>query len=232
MPDNSKVIQATRDLLTRVQQFDPQSLPRTERLGEDFNFSGAVEFGQRLIGLFRQFPEQYLDDLPQNQLNNLKAYTDSTFNIFDQILKFDPKAAEAYASRENLIRSLDNQYQPVFDAISPLIAFGASRLRDFSQIEAQARAAVQAAKDEADAASKGLQGQQEEAKRILEDIRQIAAEQGVSQQSIYFKTEFEGNETDSETWRWRTIYLAIGLGVFAVASLFAHKWPFLTPANG
>jgi hypothetical protein len=231
MPDNRKLVVSTRESLKRIQDFDVGSLPRVERLGEDFNFRAAVEPASRLMGLFKQFPDQYLDDLPTNKLNDMKSHADSTFNFFDQILKFDPKAAEAYQTRENLIRSLDNHYQTVFDAISPLISFGASRLRDYSQLEAQARSAVQSAMDVADAAAKGLQTQQDEAKRILEDIRKIAAEHGVSQQSMYFKAEFEKNEGDAETWRWNTIYLAIGLGLFALLSLFAHKLPVLAPSS-
>lgn len=229
MPDNTKIIEAARESLKRVQEFDVESLPRVERLGEDYNFRSAVGPASRLIGLFRQFPEQFVVDLPANQLSTLKQYADSTFNYFHQIADFDPKASDAYSTRQNLISSLDSHYQGVFDAISPLISFGSSRLRDFSQLEAQARAAIQAAKDEADLAAKGLQTQQDEAKRILEDIRQIAAEQGVSQQSIYFKTEYEDNETNAETWRWRTTALAIGLGAFALLSVFAHKWSFLAP---
>jgi hypothetical protein len=231
MPDNSKIIDATRESLMRVQQFDVESLPRLERLGEDYNFQAAVEPARRLIGLFRQYPEQYVADLPATQLNALKQQADSTFNYFDQMLKFDSKAPDAYSTRQNLISSLDNHYQTVFDGMSPLISFGSSRLRDYSQLEAQARAAVQASKDVAEEAAKGLQAQQDEAKRILEDIRQIAAEQGVSQQSMYFKTEYTDNETNAETWRWQTIYLAIGLGAFALLSVFAHKWSILAPAN-
>jgi hypothetical protein len=229
MPDNSKLIETTRTSLKRVQEFDIETLPRVERLGEDFNFRAAVDPARRLVSLFRQFPDQYLDDLPATQLNQLKSQADSTFNYFDAALKFDAKAADAYANRQNLITSIDNHYQTAFDGISPLISFGASRLRDYSQLEAQARAAVQASKDVADTAAKALQAQEDEAKRILEDIRQIAAEQGVSQQSIYFKTEYEKNEEDAETWRWNTIYLAIGLGVFALLSVFAHKWSILAP---
>lgn len=231
MADNSKIIDAARTSLKRIQDFESTKLPRTERLGEDYNFSAAVEPAERLIGLFRQFPEQFLDDLPPSHLNNLKSAADSTFNYFEQILSFDPKASDAYGTRQTLITSLENHYETVFNSISSLIVFGATRLRDFSAIEGQARAAVQAAKDEVGNFAEDMRAQQEEAKRILDDVRRIAAEQGVSQQSSYFKTEGESHETVAEGWRWQTIYLAIGLGVFAALSTFLHKWSVLSPTN-
>ena len=115
--------------------------------------------------------------------------------------------------------------------MSPLIAYGGTRLRDFSTIDAEARAAVQAAKDTAEQAATELKKQHEEAKKLLDDVRRIAAEQGVSQQSAYFKGESEMHELAAETWRWNAIYLAIGLGVFAALSIFVHKWSVLSPAN-
>jgi hypothetical protein len=126
MSDNQKILDATRTSLKRIQDFDAHSLPRVERLGEDFNFTAAVPPAEKLIGLFKQFPEQFLDDLPNDQLNVLKSNADSTFNMFDQILKFDAKAADAYGSRQNLINTLENHYVTVFTAISPLIAYAGS----------------------------------------------------------------------------------------------------------
>jgi hypothetical protein len=66
---------------------------------------------------------------------------------------------------------------------------------------------------------------------MLDDIRRIAAEQGVSQQSSYFKAESETHDSAAEKWQWRTIYLAIGLAVYVGLSVFLHKWSVLSPAN-
>lgn len=226
-----KTLDAARTSLKRIQEFDSQSLPRVERLGEDFNFTSAVPPAEKLIGLFKQFPEQFLDDLPNDQLNVLRSNADSTFSMFDQILKFDAKAADAYGSRQSLISSVENHYVTVFNAISPLIAYAGTRSRDFSTIEAQGRAAIQAAKDQADQSLSDLKIQHEEGKRMLDDIRRIAAEQGVSQQSSYFKAESETHDVAANKWQWLTIYLAIGLTVYVALSIFLHKWSVLSPAN-
>jgi hypothetical protein len=104
-------------------------------------------------------------------------------------------------------------------------------LHDFEALERQARASVQAAEDRAAEATRQLEIHQEEAKRILDDVRRVAAEQGVSQQAIYFQNESSAHEDQAKRWQWNTIYVAIGLGVYAVISATAHKWSFLTPAG-
>ncbi len=135
------------------------------------------------------------------------------------------------ADQTALIKSLETQYEPLFTQIMGLIAYGSSRQRDFSAIEREARAAVQAAKDRADEAAKQLEDRQVEAQRILEEVRRVAAEQGVSKQATYFKEEGDEHTTAAEKWRWLTIYSAIGLGAYAALSATFHRWPILKPSG-
>ena len=107
----------------------------------------------------------------------------------------------------------------------------ASRMRDFAGLEREARASMQAAKDQADAIAKELESTKSEAQKILEDVRRIAAEQGVSQQAVYFKQE---NELyNNEGWRWQIITLvASSITVaFAILSLVFHNVEFIRPHN-
>ena len=48
---------------------------------------------------------------------------------------------------------------------------------------------------------KTLSAQQEDAKRILDEVRKVAAEQGVSQQASYFAEESKNHETQANQWR-------------------------------
>ena len=68
---------------------------------------------------------------------------------------------------------------------------------------------------------------EESAKNILEHIQKIAAEQGASQQAIFFKDASEYHKDLAGTWGNRTIITAIVLCGFAVLSLFFHKWEWL-----
>lgn len=227
---DSKIAEATTSL-ERVQSFDTRLLPQTEKLGKDTSFQEAVEPAQRIINLFAQFPIQYIAELPENHIDQIKSNADSFYNILEGITQFDSRQNDAYGRRTGLIQSLINQYPNYFNNLHPLISYGSSRLRDYSALERDARAAMQAASDRANTIAKELEDQRTEAQRILEDVRKTAAEQGVSQQASYFRDESAEHDREASHWQKRTVYMAIGLGIFAALSAFLHKLPFLAPAT-
>ncbi|MRX33840.1 hypothetical protein [Aminobacter sp. MDW-2] len=221
----------TGNSLARVQSFPTETLARQTALGSEFNFSEAIEPAERLVGLFKQIPAQYLGELPESKIEVIRSTADATFSLFQQVDQFDPKQTDSFAKRTTLIDTIKAQYDPLFSQLSPLIAFTSSRLRDFGALEREARAAVQVAKDRADEATSQLQAQRDDAERILDEVRRVAAEQGVSQQAIYFQTEGATHEEEAKTWRRYTINVAIGLGIYAVVSTLFHKVPWLAPAG-
>lgn len=222
---------AAKKSLDRIQTFDPDSLSREQDLGTALNFKEAVEHAKRVISLFQQFPSEYVADLPNSRQEQLRNQADSFFNQLDEILKFDAKRDNAYGVRTNLISSIRDQYETYFNFLSPLIAYGASKVRDYRALEREARAAMQAASDRADEATKNLEISQREAERILTEVRRVAAEQGVSQQAIYFQTESMNHDSDATKWRNATIGTAAGLAIYAAITVTMHKWTWLNPAN-
>jgi hypothetical protein len=224
-------LEETRVALERVQNFDTVALPRERDLGSELNFQEAVEPARRIIGLFQQFPVQYLSELPPNRQKELKGQADSFFNILDQIKRFDPKTPDAFGQRNGIINSLKNQYQSYFDSLFSLIAYGSSRLRDFGALEREARASMQSVTDRATELTEELSTRKQEADKILEEVRRVAAEQGVSQQAIYFQNESLGHAKEADSWRTATIWIAIGLVVYSVLSIFIHKWTWLQPTD-
>lgn len=65
----------------------------------------------------------------------------------------------------------------------------------------------------------------------MQAVRKVAEEQGVSQQAIYFKNEADNHEKESTVWLKRTVWLTIGLTVYAAVTLFLHQIPILAPTN-
>jgi membrane protein implicated in regulation of membrane protease activity len=72
---------------------------------------------------------------------------------------------------------------------------------------------------------------QDEAKRILEEVRKVAAEQGVSQQAHYFAQESIEHDKEAKWWRNWTVVTAGLLVAYVAATAFLHKWSFLAPTN-
>jgi hypothetical protein len=71
----------------------------------------------------------------------------------------------------------------------------------------------------------------EAAAGILEEVRKVAAETGVSQQAYHFQQAAAEHRTNATEWRGLTVKLAWALGAFSVASFFIHRLPFLAPAT-
>jgi len=215
--------------LARIQQFDTESLRREEELGRDFNFGEIVPPAKRLIALYKQISPIVLVDLPLKQLNNLKTQCDADYNRFVQILEFSPRQDNAYNLRTSVIREVDDAYQGTFNALQPIISYSTSRSADFKRLEIESRATLQAIEDKAKELTQLLENDRMTAEQILSDIRKVAAEQGVSQQAIYFRNAAKDHEAEADNWRKTTIRLAWILGIYALLTLGLHKIPWIKP---
>ncbi|NVD36755.1 hypothetical protein [Marinobacter lutaoensis] len=231
--NNEKTVrEQTEESLLRLQEFDVSKLPRVEHLGGSLNFQDAVEPARRLISLYRRLSTTALEDFPDQSLNQIKAQCDGDYQKFGQILEFEPSEQQTpSAVRDRYIDAVKTAYDPAFNKLSPFISYSLHRSADFQRLDADARSTFQSIKDEAKAIQDSLSQQREEAEGILRDIRETAAEQGVTQQAIYFQTESSQHNTDADKWEKRTIVISAVLGLFAIGSLFLHKWDWLSPTS-
>ena len=224
------VIEAQKSL-DRVQRFDVSSLPRVAQLGEAYGFQAALTPATRTIELFKKLPPDFLSELPDKQLNQIKSSADAFHNVLESILSFDSKQENAVAAHSNILRSINEQYQSVFGQIHSSISYLTSRQYDIASQEQAFRAAIQGAKDKAEELQSVLSVHQEQAERILAEIRKGAAEQGVSQQASYFANESTAHDTQANSWQNATIAAAGVLVIYAALSALAHKWGWLSPTN-
>lgn len=218
--------------LQRIQNFNPDSLIRRDELGK-YAFDGAVQPARQIVQLFEGLPSSSLLYFPDQQLQQVRDAANNAFSIFESFVSFDIESAEPTVSQaqETLIQSLSNLHQHTFSSLYPLISFSTAKAQDFSALEREARAAVQSAQDQTAALVKGIEAQKTNIEGILTEARAAAAEQGVSKQAIHFKTEADKHFEQARIWLRRCVWTSIGLGVFAVISLFLHRLPILTPIN-
>lgn len=230
-PQEENLIQECQQSLIRVQQFDSRTLAREEELGRDYNFQEVIPAAKRQIALYNQVSTTVLEDFPETQLNSLKTQSDADYNRFEQILKFSAKQENAYNVRNRLIQQIDEAYQVTFNALQPIIAYSTSKSADFKRLETEARAMLQAIEDRASELTKQLEGDKKSSEHILEDIRKVAAEHGVSQQAIYFQDAAKDHESEATKWQTRTIWLAVLLAIYAVLTVGLHKVPWIKPED-
>lgn len=223
------LIQQTKKSLKRMQQFDTSKLPRTEELGSAMSFQDAVEPANRLLDLYKQLAVEALDQFPDDVLQHIKQQADSNFNILDSVLKFT--AGHSKGERDYQVQQISDAYQPAFQSLHPYISYSTRTTTDFSRLERDARAHLQSAKDSTDALQAELKKQRDEMEVALNVVRKTAEEQGVSQQAIYFKNSADEYQKASFRWLIATGVLTVALALYAVATLFLHKWLYLAPTN-
>jgi len=222
-------LQQARKSLERMQQFDTSKLPRTAELGFAMNFQDAVDPANRLIELYKQLAVGALEQFPDDVLQRVKQQADGNFNILNSVLAFP--AGRSKGERDQSVQQIRDAYQPAFQSLHPYISYSTRTATDFSRLEREARAHLQNAKDSSEALQAELKKQRDEMDVALNAVRKTAEEQGVSQQAIYFKTAADEFETEAAKWLKRTVWLTVALALYAVATLFLHKWSFLAPTN-
>lgn len=228
MPTES-VLESCRESLERVQQFDATSLAREADLGKQMNFTAAVEPAQAVIAIYRRIPASALSDFTDSHLNLILGQANADYNLFKQILDFNPTSGDPNSTRKSLLSSIKTRRDELFNQLWQFIAYGVARVTDTSVLETQARSTIQAIEDQAKKLTDQLAKAKSDADTALTAIRAVASEQGVSQQAIYFKDEAQAQETLASSWLTRTYQFAGALGAFAVVSLFLHKWEWLRP---
>jgi len=224
-------LQQTQKSLSRIQDFDVDSLPREVELGQQLNFEEVVEPAKRLVELYKRLSPTALEDFPLSGLQGILNQANSDFNFFNQILEFNSTVNNTAQQRLQLIQQVENAYDPTFKILNQYISYSLHRAADFQRLDRDARATFQQIRDEAEVITKDLQATKEKTQRILEDVRNVAAEQGVTQQAVYFKDEAADHEKQASKWRNATISISIGLAVYSFASIFFHKVPWIAPSN-
>lgn len=225
---NSIIVEDVIKDLERIQQFQANSLVQRDRLGARA-FEEAVEPAQRLIDLFQQLPKDMIHDLPFRQKQQIQEWSKSAFNLFEQVLAFDDELGNVTQRKDALVDSLKSNYQGYFDQLFPLISYSVARTVDFASLESRGRAAVQAISDEKASILKAVSETAEEAARILAEVREAAAEQGVTQTAQYFKLEAETHATASKRWLTASVVSAIVVVAYAVSTLFWSH--YFSPGN-
>lgn len=221
----------TMESLQRIQNFDSSSLVRETELGQKLNFSEAVPYAKSLIELYKRLSVIALKDFPDDGLTKIRDNANSHFKILTQILDFDLAQQNPTNVRMSLINSLKSAYQPAFQVLHPYISYSLHRSADFQRLDSDARSTLQAIEDKAGKIAEKLTKHENDASVVLDEIRRVAAEEGVTKQASHFNAEYNLHMDEAKKWQRYSVNLSIGLGAFAFISLFIHKIPFLKPEN-
>lgn len=229
----SEILEETIESIERIQLFDVKTLPRIEELGQEINFINAVEPAKKVIELYKRLSLDALSDFPETELTKIKNDSNAIYSYFDEISNFSISGqASPETLKQQIITKIGNKYAPTFSLLFPIISYSASRTTDSQLIETEARGIFQSVKDDANDIQNQLLETKKESENILKDVRDTAAEQGVTQQAVYYKDEFLIHEKQAKSWFKWTIGSAIILIFVSFSFMFLHKlFPGLKPTD-
>lgn len=213
--------------LSAIQNFDVERIPREAELGADLNFKVILPEAKKLIGLYKRISTELMEDIPSNLSDMITNRAKVDLNVIEQILHFRTTIENLGDERKRLIQEIKNTYASSFKSIHTIIAYGVNIRPDLQTTQDDINEIVQGFKKNSEDIIEELANSRDEAQNIIRDLREIAAEQGVSQQAIYFKEECDSHIKQSKDWRIGTIVLASVLGLYALASFFMHKIPWI-----
>ena len=184
-----------------MQTFDVETLPRVVELGQDINFQSAVDPAKRLVDLYKRLAANSLDDLSQTALQQLKDRANNDFSLFKQALDFKlATQSNPQSTRDSIVGQIASSYDQSFQILHPYIAYSLHRSADFQRLDSDARSTMQSISDRADEVTKNLKSHEADALRVLSEIRSVAAEEGVTQQSAHFRAEADKHESEAEAY--------------------------------
>lgn len=213
------IVEEVIEDLQRIQSFEVESLVQRERLGE-MAFVEAVAPARRLVALFNRMPTEALKELPAQQLKLIQQKAKATYSYFDNILNFNLKTGDPETQKQQLVDQISASYQDTFTSIYPLISYSVARTVDFASLESNGRAAIQAINDDKENVLSEIRKTSEEAASVLDEVRNAAAEQGVTQQAKYFADEAVKHEEAARKWLAASVVMAFVVLAYAVLTFF------------
>jgi len=209
-----------RESLNKLNQIRAEDLSRTKEIGTAFSFEQGIPVFERTLKLFRDFSECNFDNFPLRLLDSLKQSADQALGTFDRIRNFNLEAqTNPRQTRDEIIKSIENQYSTHFDKLFPIIAYSVRKGTDFAKLERDGRETLELQR-------KIIKDMETKSKQMLDDmettlgkVRQAAAEVGVAQHSVHFMKQSEHHRKSSKVWLVATGIIGIVTILFAWFSL-------------
>ena len=229
--ERETAIKSAYDSLAAIQLFNAKSIVSAEKLGSAFDFSMAEEPAERIVILFKQVDLMGLSYLPVSSLSSLHSISESTRQIFQQALDFDPTSANATNTRDSIVAQINSHEQTVYATISPIISYLNSQMNGAQGILESLRLELQGSKQVLEGLISDAQSATAETKVVLETARAASAQVGVSKEAGHFSNAANDHRIASEKWRTATLSSAGILLLYSVGTAFLHKWEWMMPTT-
>ena len=221
MTEKMDMAHRARQAVENMRRVDSESIARTAELGSQLNFQEAASEIGCIVDICKRLSPTNINFLPHAILARVPGCLKEILTIAERIGKFsthlDYGNSHAHV-RSAYIAQVREACENAFNILAPCLYSGVGQEGDFKRLQDTLVART-------GELQRGLETSAKEADELLAQIRKTAAEQGVSQQAIFFKQEADKHAANAADWQKRVWQVASVLFAFAVVSIFLPVIP-------
>lgn len=223
-----------------ISQLDPASLVSEKKLGSDLSFEFLLPQFVETINAAKKLQTVDFEKIPYGHLSQLNSSFTQILSLLQQIAAFSPTShGNPLQAREALAQGLEDHWNSIYLIVRTILGNSdvESAKNEMDLILSQVKTSVQLSSD----AAESLRAKQTEidrnldlflkektetfekegaeklelVNRALDEVRNAAAEAGVSQTSVHFKKEADEHFDSSVKWRNGLILIILLLILFS-----------------
>ncbi len=197
-----EILNINREELYENDRLGKLSFGRNEEEKKDFEL---------MFEIFEDIQKCNLNRIPSENLNTISSWAVFFKDYIDRALKIDIESTADIQNEKNAIVSkIRSQYSHCFNELAPIISFSTKLGTDLKEAKKYSDKLIKEIQDNAKEFQKQLEKNKTESNKIIDSMRTIAAEAGVSQNSIYYSNAEKKHAALAKKW------LNFSIGTFSV----------------
>lgn len=213
-------------LLKGISEIAPESLVRKDALG-DLNFEKAKPFFERNIELFKSLNSCDLYILPESAAIELIDVSQRFLNEMDRVKAFSLQENNAPNLAHEYFQRAQTSYQEYFSIVTKYLPYLRTRSSDIDhlrdELQKDATNAKKIISDETETLKNYTVKVQKETGELLDSIKNVAAEAGVSKHATVFADEAKQHDGIAKIWLGVTVIIALVTAAFTAYSIYFYS---------
>ncbi len=221
---HKQLLEQVNERLDRILSFKIEELTRENELGSQLSFKDIEDLYIKIIELFKKVKEVDLTHVPYSLLNNFNGHLNNALTQFEKAINFQPNTNNPVAVRDGIINNIRNQYDGYYTHSLPILTTGLLISNDLSVEKAKLNKLIEEFQLQNNQVTEESQAKLAELNDTLEKAQSAAAQVGVSNHAVVFKSESEEHQKQASFWFKCTIGILIGIMFSAIGLAFVGQY--------
>lgn len=225
--ERTQKISQAQEALQNLSQTDTSTLPRTDELSRDINFSEAVPYFEIMLDAIRQLADRDISRLSTPHLNQIIKACKTVDDRINEVKNFNLNQNTPADVCNNIKKSIKDSYDNVIEPLIIPLAFTATQSTDYAKLEREAKGHASKMKEEYDKLIEYIASTKQEIDKALSAIKDQAAQSGVSTNAHIFFQDAVDQRNQAKKWLISTII--ISSATFLVGAFFLFMTFYYRP---